>query len=215
MTIRLVPRRLPLLALIQSISKIVLCVLLCMASPSSARADARISPGWLLVAAPGLADPNFRHSVILLVRFGPGGGFGFVLNRPIGSGPLGTLLDGLGIETEQESVGTVRLFLGGPVDPQQGFVVHSADVTSASSQPLGDSGLRYSTDATLLSAIAAGAGPERYRLFFGYTGWGAGQLEAEVDRGDWRIAPLGTDDPFSEQPETLWEKTLKRAGTPL
>lgn len=212
-------RRPPAASTLRALRRLILVAVLSLlgsAGPASdARADTRLQPGWLLVAAPNLADPNFRHTVILLVRHGPGGGFGFVLNRPLGSGPMSVLLDGMGVETEQAPSGAVRLFLGGPVEPEQGFVLHSAETGSPSSRPVGGSGLLYSTDAALLGTIADGRGPARYRLFFGYTGWGAGQLEGEVDRGDWRLAPMEPDDAFSEQPRSLWEAVLKRSGVPL
>jgi putative transcriptional regulator len=177
--------------------------------------DTRLSPGWLLVARPGMPDPNFRRTVVLLVRHGADGGFGLVLNRPLGSGPLAVLLDGLGVETEEPVDARIDLFLGGPVETERGFLIHSANDAAPSAAAIGDTGLSLSSDAALLGTIAEGEGPARYRLFLGYAGWGAGQLEAELDREDWLLAPAEADIVLTDSPAVLWETALKRAGMPL
>jgi putative transcriptional regulator len=101
--------------------------LLRAALPGSDEAPARPSlAGQLLVAAPWIGDPRFERTVILVVEHGPGGAFGIVINKPIGEQPLASVFKALG-QKEGDVTGSVRIFSGGPVQPEVGFVVHSAD----------------------------------------------------------------------------------------
>ena len=101
--------------------------LLRAALPGSDEAPARPSlAGQLLVAAPWIGDPRFARTVILVVEHGPGGAFGIVINKPIGEQPLASVFKALG-QKEGDVTGSVRIFSGGPVQPEVGFVVHSAD----------------------------------------------------------------------------------------
>lgn len=191
---------------------------LCFVLTTEGRAtDPLLRDGWLLVASPSLSDPNFHHAVILLAHHDNDGGFGFILNRPFGSGPLGILLDGLGVETSPDALADkpVDLFLGGPVQMGLGFVVHTPDHKGPDTRPIGDLPLAFSTDAALLGAIAEGRGPGRHRVFLGYTGWAPGQLETELDRGDWQLAPARGDDVFTATPYSLWKALQARIVTPL
>ena len=82
--------------------------------------------GQLLIAAPTMGDPRFQHTVILMVRHDRNGALGIVINRPIGERPLASVLEALG-EKDTAVAGQVRIFAGGPVQPEIGFVVHSAE----------------------------------------------------------------------------------------
>jgi len=82
--------------------------------------------GQLLIAAPTMGDPRFQHTVILMVRHDRNGALGIVINRPIGERPLASILEALG-EKDTAVAGQVRIFAGGPVQPEIGFVVHSAE----------------------------------------------------------------------------------------
>ena len=82
--------------------------------------------GQLLVAAPGVGDPRFGRTVILIVEQGPDGTLGIVVNKPIGDQPLASVFQALG-QKDGDATGSVRVFSGGPVQPEVGFVVHSPD----------------------------------------------------------------------------------------
>ena len=82
--------------------------------------------GQLLIASPALRDPRFDHTVVLMVRHSAGGALGIVLNRPLGERPLASLLDAVG-EKNSTAAGSLQIYYGGPVQPEIGFVVHSAD----------------------------------------------------------------------------------------
>src|SRR5882757_3932297 len=94
-------------------------------NPAQAPGPASLA-GQILIASPGLRDPRFDHTVILMVRHSPGGALGIVLNRPLGERPLASLLEAIG-EKNSGIVGSLRIFSGGPVQPEIGFVIHSTD----------------------------------------------------------------------------------------
>jgi putative transcriptional regulator len=82
--------------------------------------------GQILIASPGLRDPRFDHTVVLVVRHSAGGALGIVINRPLGERPLASLLEAMG-EKDNGVAGSLRIFSGGPVEPEIGFVIHSTD----------------------------------------------------------------------------------------
>src|ERR1700704_5447357 len=94
-------------------------------SPTQAPGQASLA-GQILIASPALRDTRFDHTVVLMVRHSPGGALGIVLNRPLGERPLASLLEAIG-EKNSTAAGSLRIYYGGPLPPEIGFVVHSAD----------------------------------------------------------------------------------------
>jgi putative transcriptional regulator len=168
--------------------------------------------GQFLVANPRMTEPLFAETVIYVVHHDDAGALGFVVNRVYGSATLKEVLSGFGIVTSVQK--KIDLHYGGPVENLRGFVLHSGDYTGTGTQVLGpDLSLSFGVD--ILQAIAKGRGPRRALLLLGYAGWSAGQLDGEVARGDWWIAPADLSLIFSEHPEAVWEQALKRAGIAL
>lgn len=164
--------------------------------------------GNLLVAAPGMADPRFRESVILVVKHDASGALGLMLNRTLGSVDISRLLRGkkpAGPGKSRE----VLLHYGGPVQPTRGFVLYTSDKLFPKSIRVGKR-LAVSFDASLLQAIARGEGPDKMMIALGYAGWRAGQLKAEMRRGDWYTAPAEMDILFDESHPTKWQRAMDR-----
>lgn len=192
----------------------VLLLGLVLVSPGTGTRAAGVSlAGQLLVASPRIGDPRFAETVIYVVAHGDEGAMGLVVNRAFGNGPLQGLLAGFGV-TSTTKPATVRLQYGGPVETKRGFVLHSADYTGPSTTPVAG-GVAFSTGRDVLEAVAAGRGPARRLFILGYAGWGPGQLEAELAGNDWLTAPAETSLVFSEDVESIWQRALQRAGTPL
>ena len=170
--------------------------------------------GQLLVAAPSMQDPRFAETVIYLADHDSHGAFGFIVNRPIGDGPLKEFMAGLGLHPDATVTGDVQLFAGGPVDPGAGFVLHSSeyhiDGTAMVRGPVA-----VTANPAVLSDIGLGKGPRHRRLFLGYTGWGPGQLENELRRGDWNIAPYDEGIVFDDAIKTKWSRAHAAIGVPL
>jgi putative transcriptional regulator len=181
------------------------------------RADAASASAFLvgqvLVASPGMGDPRFARSVVYIVAHDGDGAMGLVLNRSLGEGSLKSLLQGFGVQNATAD-GVVRLQYGGPVARSRGFVLHAADFSGRATMVIGD-GVALSTGFDVLKAVAAGEGPERRRFYLGYAGWGPGQLEGELARDDWLIAPADAALVFGDDLDGLWEKTMKHAGRTL
>jgi putative transcriptional regulator len=159
--------------------------------------------GELLVATPTMEDRRFERSVILVARHNKDGAFGLIINRPAAERPLSQLLEALG-EKGAPDKGTVRLFAGGPVQPELGFVIHSPDYMGP--QTLGvDGHASVTMSLDILKDIGAGKGPQKSMILFGYAGWGPGQLEGEIARRSWTIAPGDGKLIFDEDRSKLWD----------
>ncbi len=169
--------------------------------------------GRLLVASPRLADPRFAHAVIYMVDHDRSGALGLMINRGLGSGPLGKFLKGFGI-IEPEATGNIRLLSGGPVEPGALFIIHSGDFKGVS--PLSTrGGIVVTRRVDALTALARGNGPASALVILGYAGWGPGQLEEEIRNGNWLIAPATKALIFDRQLATKWERASEMAGVEL
>ena len=164
--------------------------------------------GNCLVAAKSLRDPNFHKTVVLLLEHGEQGATGLIMNRP-SSIKVSHALSGHFTLPEMDDV----VFVGGPVEPLALLMLHNADLfpeTETSPVP----GLFIGTDASfeqvLQSCGAEGTNRPLFRIFSGYSGWGPGQLEGEIDRGDWLTYPGCCDLLFRADPYEVYEVVLKK-----
>lgn len=164
--------------------------------------------GQLLIAAPTMGDPRFSHAVILVVRHDKGGALGIVINNPVGERSIKSLLEAAG-DPASGVDGTVRVFEGGPVQPELGFVVHSTDYRSAGTLAVGTK-LAMTANTQILRDIGGKKGPAKSLFAFGYTGWGAGQLEAEMARRDWFTTPADAELVFDDDRAGLWDEAMAR-----
>jgi putative transcriptional regulator len=169
--------------------------------------------GQFLVASPRIKDPRFARTVIILVSHDQEGAMGLVVNRVVGEGRLSRLLAGFGIGTVARDT-SIRLYYGGPVESGRGFVLHSGDYQGSDTRGIA-AGVALTTGRDVLEAMAAGTGPRQQLFLFGYAGWAPGQLERELARDDWLIAPSDAAQIFSADPHRLWQEVFRRAGTPL
>ena len=171
--------------------------------------------GQLLVATPDMGDPRFAETVIYMVSHDADGAMGLVVNRVLGTGPLGLLLETLEIDIEADpDLGEVRLLFGGPVEPERGFVLHSDDFEGESTRIVAN-GIAVSFGTDALAAMAQGAGPRRSLVLLGYAGWGPGQLESELARADWLVVPAEKALVFSDDPASVWERARESYGIEL
>jgi putative transcriptional regulator len=167
----------------------VLALLLIAALPTAAQTPSSVSlAGQLLVASPSMGDPRFDHTVILMVRHDKDGAFGIVVNRPLGERPLAALLEMLGEKKDATVAGTARIFAGGPVQPEIGFIIHNPDYRRPETLDI-NGGAAVTSSRDILRDIGSGKGPNKSLIAFGYAGWGPGQLEGELARRDWVMAP--------------------------
>jgi putative transcriptional regulator len=160
--------------------------------------------GQLLLASPALRDPNFARTVVLIGVHSEEGAMGVVLNRP-SAVTVGEAVPQLEPALDEHE----PVYIGGPVQP--GSIVLLAeflDPAPAGLLVLGRIGFP-APDADIEELTRATA---RGRVFAGYAGWGEGQLDAELEQGDWIVQAAEPQDVFSEDPEDLWGEVLTRKG---
>ena len=172
-----------------------------------------VQAGRLLVANPLLPDPNFDRTVVLLLAYSEEGALGLVLNRP-----SDTLVAAPLPRWEQLAADPAVVFVGGPVERQaviclaRGPGSPAGDAPSSGWQPVtpevGTLGL--DEDPAVLRP-----GVSQVRVFAGYAGWVGGQLENEVSMGAWWVVDTEPEDPFSDEPDQLWKRVLRRQRGPL
>jgi putative transcriptional regulator len=160
--------------------------------------------GQLLIAGPTLLDPNFWRTVVLVIEHSEEGALGLVLNRPSET----TIADAVP-QLEALVDPDERLFIGGPVQP-------SAVIVLADFEDPADAALIAFDDVGVLgtgsSPEESVAGVRTGRAFVGHAGWGPGQLDAELERGDWILEPARLEDAFTREPAGFWSEVLTRKG---
>lgn len=159
--------------------------------------------GHLLISSGGLYDPNFRHTVVLLGEHNADGALGVVLNRALDV-------------TVEEAVPALSglvppgelLFQGGPVQPQSPVLL--AELARPDLLDI----LAFGSVGFLIGEVSENVQPSilRARVYAGYSGWGPGQLEAEIDVDSWIIEPAQVGDVFTDTPDLLWSRVLRRKG---
>lgn len=163
--------------------------------------------GRLLVATPVLTDANFERTVILLIAHDDDGALGVVLNRTSDVPVWGVLPEWAALAGEPQAV-----FTGGPVAPE-------AAICLAQPRPGREPGGWSPIDGSRVGTVDLGGDPdalgphiERLRIFAGYAGWAAGQLDFEIAEGAWFVLEALPGDPFLDEPEMLWPMVLRRQG---
>ena len=160
--------------------------------------------GVFLVAAPGLADPNFRRSVVLVTQMADGGSVGFIVNRP-GELSLAQILP----HNESLKRFTEPLYLGGPVEAASLFAIFRAENNPPGALHVLDD-VYLAMDPALVEQLMH-APPARLRFFNGYAGWAPGQLALELAQGGWYVLHADAETVFRKDTNKLWDELLARA----
>jgi len=164
----------------------------------------------LLIAMPTLEDPNFSRTVTYICEHSDQGAMGIVLNRPTDLS-LADVLRHMDIEGGLGSAGEQIVFLGGPVEEERGFVLHSHTAPWASTLAVNDV-ISVTTSRDILEAMARGDGPTHTLVALGYAGWGAGQLERELQDNAWLSGPANESILFELPPDQRWEAAARLLG---
>jgi len=174
--------------------------------------DAEVEAGSLLVAAPGLLDPNFRRTVVFIIDHRDSGTFGVVLNRPSDVAVVDVLPNWGRYASRPQAV-----FVGGPVEQKTALCLAAL----RPGQDLGEIPGLVGVHG-LVALVDLDSDPEALmprlrglRVFAGYAGWDSGQLADEIHRGDWMVVPALPDDVLVPPGVDLWGRVLRRQGLPL
>ena len=188
---------------------LVAVVLMLAVAEGRAQAPPRRSlAGRLLVATEAMRDPRFARTVIYLMRHSEDGALGLVINVPMGEIPFERALKPLGLEAPPGS-GDLQVYYGGPVEPGQGFILHTPDWKSDGTTVVNEH-FAFTQDPKILESMARGTGPRRALFFLGYAGWAPGQLDAELATGSWAIATTDERLVFETAPAQKWIEAMAR-----
>ena len=165
-----------------------------------------------LIATEKMKDNRFKKTVIVMLENDKDGAWGLVVNKPIGLLPIALLIDpSLNTSEEREELYKVNIpvFWGGPVETKKIFILHSKEYQSDSTSNYGS--ISISQDYNILFDIAENKGPEKSLVIFGYSGWGSGQLEGEMERDHWILSDINLDIAFDEESNKKWNNAFKNS----
>lgn len=171
--------------------------------------------GRLLIATPQMGDPRFKDAVIYVCSHDRSGAMGIVINKQMvksgGTLQLSDMLNNIGIEGDVR-VADTPVLEGGPVDVDRGFVLHSADYFKTDTSFMLSDTLSLTSTKDILEALVKDSAPEKAMLAVGYSGWGAGQIESEVQQNAWIIADADEAIIFDTDLDSKWVKALATLG---
>ena len=165
-----------------------------------------------LIATEKMKDDRFEKTVIIMLESDENGAWGIVINRRLGTMPIALLIDpSLNTSEEREKLYKINIpiFWGGPVDVKQIFILHTTEYQSDTTKNYGN--ISITQDYNILFDIAENKGPEKSLVIFGYSGWGGGQLEGEMERDHWILSDIDLNIIFDEESNTKWNKAYKKS----
>ena len=163
-----------------------------------------------LIATEKMKDDRFEKTVIAMLESDEDGAWGLVINKPLGSLPIALLIDPLlSTSEERERLYKINIpvFWGGPVETKKIFVLHSNEYQSDTTNKYGN--ISISHDYDILFDIVRKKGPEKSLVILGYSGWGSGQLEGEMERDHWILSEIDLDITFDKESTTKWNRAYK------
>lgn len=167
-----------------------------------------------LISMPQMADQNFTQTLTYICDHSREGAMGLVINRPLDLS-LKEILAHLDMDTLALAQPTMPVYAGGPVQGERGFVLHSPSAKPWLSTHEIHPELHLTTSLDILEAIARGEGPERYLIALGYAGWGAGQLEQEIQNNAWLSCPADADILFATDASDRLHAAAAKLGVNL
>ena len=165
-----------------------------------------------LIATEKMTDSSFNKTVIVMLESDENGAWGLTINKQLGTMPIALLIDpSLNTSEEREELFklNIPIFWGGPVDPKEIFILHSNEYKSKST--IKYENISISQDYEILFDIAKNKGPKKSLVILGYSGWGKGQLEGEMEKDHWILSDIDLDITFDEESKTKWNKAIKNS----
>ncbi len=182
--------------------------------PENQHGDEGFLQGKLLIAMPGMPDPRFDKSVILMCSHSAQGALGVIVNKPIEQLPFRDLMIKMDIPVNTETSRAPVAF-GGPVETDRGFVLHTTERVNATSSMPVTAEIAMTPTIDMLRAIADGRGPRRWLFALGYAGWGPGQIEGEIASNGWIHCDADLNLVFDSEAEAKWRLAIGKLGANL
>ncbi len=165
-----------------------------------------------LIASEKMKDNRFEKTVIIMLESDNDGAWGLVVNKRLGTMPIALLIDpSLSTSKERERLYKINIpiFWGGPVDVKKIFILHSTEYQNDTTRNYGN--ISVSQDYNILFDIAENKGPEKSLIIFGYSGWGSGQLEGEMEKDHWILSDIDLNIIFNEESNVKWNEAYKNS----
>tara|TARA_B100000029_G_scaffold324233_1_gene316656 strand:- start:246 stop:887 length:642 start_codon:yes stop_codon:yes gene_type:complete len=165
-----------------------------------------------LIATEKMRDDRFEKTVIAMLESDKDGAWGLVVNKPFGHLPVALLIDpSISTPEEREDLYKINIpvYWGGPVDTKKIFILHSNEYQSDTTISYGE--ISVSHDYKILFDIAKNKGPEKSLVILGYSGWGSGQLEGEMERDHWILSEIDLNITFNKDSKLKWKKAYKNS----
>ena len=163
-----------------------------------------------LIATPAIKDPIFASSLVYMCEHSKHGSMGLVINHETTQN-LDDIFTQLDIPCKDEAIKNKPVYIGGPVQLEQGFVLHSTTDSWQNSVEVSN-GIHLTNSLDILRAIAEGEGPEDYLVILGFSGWASGQLESELQQNSWLTSTCSPDLLFHQKPEDKWQIAFDSLG---
>jgi len=163
-----------------------------------------------LISTEKMRDNRFTKTVIFMLESDENGAWGLVINKQLGTMPIALLINpSINTSKEREDLFKINIpvFWGGPVDIKEIFILHSSEYESESTKKYGN--VSMSQDYNILLDIAKNKGPKKSLVILGYSGWGTGQLEGEMERDHWILSDIDLSITFDVKPNLKWDKAIK------
>ena len=167
--------------------------------------------GSLLVAMPGIGDPRFDSSVILMCMHNENGAMGVVLNKPVGHIPLAEFISSEAAEDGEQNA-VLEVHFGGPVEQNRAIIVHSSDCSEYAGTEFVSEHFGLTTSKDILEDIGNGTGPSNLIIVLGYAAWAGGQLESELRRNSWLICGADPGIVFRTDKAGMWNAAIESLG---
>ena len=171
--------------------------------------------GQFLLAMPSMGDPRFLRSVVYMVAHDSEGAMGFIINKRAEGLSLGDILKDMPETVAKTGLVNLPVYVGGPVQNDRGFVLHTSDYERTHNTLSQELPIALTQSADVLVDAAQGRGPEKFRLFLGYAGWGPGQIEGELQDNAWLVCDANIAEIFTSQSDDLYEKCVAAMGIDL
>ncbi len=167
--------------------------------------------GHILISMPHLTDPYFGRSLVFICEHDENGAMGLIINKSFEDESVKEIFPTLIVNDDAISEVISPVHFGGPVDLERGFLLHSADfLTDETIQVNAEFSL--TSNSTIIDAIKAGDGPQYFKMLLGYAGWGKGQLEREIENGDWLFQEVTPDFVFKGNEQEKWQSAMQSFG---
>lgn len=167
--------------------------------------------GHFLIAMPGMGDPNFARGITFVCQHSEDGAMGLVVNR-LSDYSVGDVLTQMHMSCARQEIATAPVLVGGPVQPERGFVLHATGEREWDSSYRVNDALTVTTSRDILAAMADGEGPARVLVTLGYAGWGAGQLEQEMRENAWLTVQADNHVLFDTALDERWGAAVALVG---